>query len=142
MMTVMFRIMLVVVSVGTTYMMMRKIRQAKVQIEAAIFWVIFALMLVVLSIFPKLADFMASALGIYSTPNFIFLFMIFLLSVKLFSMSIHVSQLETRIKELVQKMALDEKTAEEEKAASCGFARNMKDSVVESHVDIEEKWKE
>lgn len=113
MMTVMLRVMLIVVSMGTMFMMMRKIRQAKVQIEASIFWVIFALLLVVFSIFPPVADFMARMLGIYSTPNFLFLFVIFLLTVKLFYMTIHISQLETRLKELVQKMALDEKTAEE-----------------------------
>lgn len=113
MMTVMLRVMLIVVSMGTMLMMMRKIRQAKVQIEASIFWVIFALLLVVFSIFPPVADFMARMLGIYSTPNFLFLFVIFLLTVKLFYMTIHISQLETRLKELVQKMALDEKTAEE-----------------------------
>lgn len=137
MMTGMFRVMLVIVSVGTTYLMMRKIRQAKVQIEAAIFWVIFALMLVILSVFPKLADFMAGALGIYSTPNFIFLSIIFLLTVKLFSMSIHVSQLETKIKDLVQKMALDEKAACDGRRSPGGYAGNMEDSVVESHVDCE-----
>lgn len=113
MMTMMLRVMLIVVSMGTMFMMMRKIRQAKVQIEASIFWVIFALLLVVFSIFPPVADFMARMLGIYSTPNFLFLFVIFLLTVKLFYMTIHISQLETRLKELVQKMALDEKTAEE-----------------------------
>lgn len=141
MMTIMFRIMLFVVSIGTTYLMMRKIRQAKVQIEAAIFWVIFALMLVVLSIFPRIADLMASVLGIYSTPNFLFLFMIFLLMVKLFSMSIHVSQLESRVKDLVQKMALDEKDAMEQKIreqkAKCGSNSGYSDeSMIESHVDI------
>lgn len=136
MMTIMFRIMLFVVSIGTTYLMMRKIRQAKVQIEAAIFWVIFALMLVVLSIFPRIADLMASVLGIYSTPNFLFLFMIFLLMVKLFSMSIHVSQLESRVKDLVQKMALDEKDAMEQKAKSGSNSGYSDESMIESHVDI------
>lgn len=113
MMTMMFRVLIVIVSLGTMFMMMRKIRQAKVQIEASIFWVIFALILVVFSIFPKVADLLASLLGIYSTPNFLFLFIIFLLVVKLFSMTIHVSQLETKVKELVQVMALEEKKREE-----------------------------
>lgn len=136
MMTVMFRIMLIIVSFGTMYMMMRKIRQAKVQIEAAIFWVIFSLMLVLFSIFPPIADLMASVLGIYSTPNFLFLFVIFLLMVKLFSMSIHVSQLESRVKDLVQKMALDEKEAQAQGAKTCSNSGNSDESVIESHVDI------
>lgn len=108
-----FRIILVIVSLTTMWFMMRKIRQAKVQIEAAMFWVIVALILVVFSMCPAVADACARLLGIYSTPNFLFLFMIFLLMVKVFSMTIQVSQLESRQKELVQKIALAQKEREE-----------------------------
>ncbi len=113
MMTMTLRIALILVSVATLFLMMRKIRQSKVQIESAIFWIVLALVLVVFSIFPKVADFAARCLGIYSTANFLFLFMIFVLIVKEFYMTLHVSQLETRIKELVQQMALQEKEAQE-----------------------------
>ncbi len=40
--------------------------------------------------------------------NFIFLFVIFLLILKMFRMSVRISQLETKIKDLAQKMAIDE----------------------------------
>ena len=52
---------------------------------------------------------LAELAGTYSTSNFIFLFVIFLLIVKLFHMTIKQSQMETRLRELVQKMAIDEK---------------------------------
>lgn len=113
MMTPMLRVMLILVSFGTLFLMMRKIRQAKVQIEASIYWVIVALMLVVFSIFPKSADFLAHLAGVYSTANFLFLFVIFLLILKVFYMTIHISQLETKLKDLVQRMALDEKMRED-----------------------------
>ena len=113
MMTGMLRAVLIVVSLTTMAYMMHKIRQAKVQIEAALFWVIFSLVLVVFAIFPPAADACARLLGIYSTPNFLFLSMIFLLMVKIFSMTIHISQLEEKQKELIQKMALDQKESEE-----------------------------
>lgn len=114
MMTTTLRVALVLVSFMTLYLMMRKIRQAKVQIESAIFWIVLALVLVVFSIFPSVADWAARMLGIYSTANFLFLFAIFLLIVKVFYMTIHISQLETKVKELVQQMALEEKKHEEE----------------------------
>ena len=129
MMTVIFRVILVLVSILTMAFMMRKIRQAKVQIEAALFWVIMALILVVFSLFPAVADACAHLLGIYSTPNFLFLFMIFLLIVKVFGMTLQMSQMESRQKELVQRIALDQKDREElelkiqrflEKAESAG----------------------
>ena len=113
MMTGMLRVVLIVVSLTTMAYMMHKIRQAKVQIEAALFWVIFSLVLVVFAIFPPAADACARLLGIYSTPNFLFLSMIFLLMVKSYSMTIHISHLEEKQKELIQKMALDQKESEE-----------------------------
>ena len=104
MMTGMLRVMLILVSVFTMAFMMRKIRQAKMEIEAALFWTAMALMLVVFAVFPSVADLCARLLGIYSTANFLFLFMIFLL--------------ETRQRELVQKLAL-EKRMEEEMRQEC-----------------------
>ena len=115
MMTTMLRILLILVSVATMGMMVRKIRQAKVQIEDSIFWILLSMLLVVFSIFPSVAYGQAWLLGIYSTANFLFLFTIFLLLVKLFTMTLRMSQLETRLKELVQRMALDELQREEEK---------------------------
>ena len=108
-----FRIILIIVSLLTMSFILRKIRQAKIQIEAAMFWVIVALILVVFSLCPAVADACARLLGIYSTPNFLFLFMIFLLMVKVFSMTLQVSQLESKQKELVQKIALAQKEQEE-----------------------------
>ena len=108
MMQPIFRVILVIVSLLTMSFMMRKIRQAK-----AMFWVIVALILVVFSLFPGVADACARLLGIYSTPNFLFLFMIFLLMVKVFSMTLQVSQMESKQKELVQKIALAQKEREE-----------------------------
>lgn len=115
-MTMTLRIALILVSVGTLFLMMRRIRQSRMQIESAVFWIVLALVLVVFSLFPAVADFAAHCLGIYSTANFLFLFAIFVLIVKVFYMTIHISQLEMKIKELVQQIALDEKKNQEEKA--------------------------
>ena len=67
----------------------------------------------VFSLFPAVADACAHLLGIYSTPNFLFLFMIFLLIVKVFGMTLQMSQMESKQKELVQRIALDQKDREE-----------------------------
>ena len=132
-MTVMLRAVLIFVSVFTMTFMMRKIRQAKMEIEAALFWVIMALMLVVFAVFPSVADFCARLLGIYATTNFLFLFMIFLLIVKLFGMTVQLSQLESRQRELVQKMAL-EKRFEEEAEEKKSKAQRPEDEAVSEQV--------
>lgn len=113
MMTTTLRVALVLVSLGTFYLMMHKIRRSKLQIESSIFWIVLAVVLVIYSVFPGVADFCSHLLGIYATTNFLFLFAIFILIVKVFYMTIHISQLETRVKELVQEMALEEKRREE-----------------------------
>lgn len=107
MMTTLFRMVLIIVSVGTFGIIVQKIRRSRMRIEDSIFWVILCLMFVVFALFPKVADGLAALLGIYSTANFLFLFTIFILLMKLFSMSMTISTLETKIKELAQKMALE-----------------------------------
>ncbi len=105
-MTNIFRIILLVVSLFTMIFMLKRIRQSKIQIEDSLFWILFAVMVVILGAFPVIADFMAGVIGIYSTVNFIFLFFIFILLIKEFSMTIKISQLENKIKELTQEIAL------------------------------------
>ena len=106
-MTPTLRVVLIVVSILTTFIM-RKIRQSKLQIEDSIFWLGFSSILIVFSIFPGLPDLLAELAGTYTTANFIYLAVIFLLIVKMFHMSIKQSQLETKVKDLAQKIALDE----------------------------------
>lgn len=106
-MTAVFRIILLFVCIGTFALIMQKIRHAKMRIEDAVFWVLLCVMLLIFAIFPAIPDWMAGMLGIYSTPNFLFLFLIFILILKIFSMSLHLSALERRLTELAQAQALE-----------------------------------
>ena len=112
-MTVLLRSVLICVSILLTFYVLRRIRHSKMKIEDSIFWVMFALLLVVFSLFPRLADFISRMVGTYSTANFIFSFMIFILLVKVFFQSIKISQLERRVTELIQMLALDREEARE-----------------------------
>lgn len=107
-MTFILRIVLIIVSVLTTMLIMRKIRHSKLQIEDSIFWIGFSGILIVFSVFPDVPALLARLAGTYTTANFIFLSMIFLLIIKLFRMTIKMSQLETKVKELAQEIALAE----------------------------------
>ena len=108
-MTVVFRVILIVVSLLTTYYMIRRIRQSKLQIEYAIFWIIFAGILIVFSLFPWLVTLFTRLIGMQLPVNFIFLFFIFVLMAKLFFMTIELSTLENKVKDLTQEIALAEK---------------------------------
>ena len=109
MMTPLFRAVLVVASVGTLTVVLNRIHKAKLNIEDSIFWILLVFMFVVFAVFPVVPDTLASLLGIYSTANFLFLFMIFILIMRLFSMSMRVSSLEDKLRNLVQELALKEK---------------------------------
>ena len=117
MISLMFRIALICGSLITAGYMVKKIRQSKLQIEYSIVWMLFAASLVILSIFPEITIYGASLLGIYSSTNFIFLLIFVLLILKVFLMTIELSTLEYRVKELAQKLAISEKIEQDKKNA-------------------------
>ena len=134
-MTVELRIVLIIVSVLTTVLIMRKIRQSKLQIEDSLFWIGFSAILIVFSVFPEAAAFLAALAGTYTTANFIFLAVIFLLIVKLFHMTIKMSQLESKVRELVQEMALEENRRANEKSGKVfEISKDIEESGGESSV--------
>ena len=115
MMTTLFRIVLVVVSLATFGVVIQKIRRSKMRLEDAVFWVLICVMVVIFALFPAVPDALSALLGIYSTANFLFLFMIFILLMKTFTMSLHISELERKIEELAQNEALRDVKPEGEK---------------------------
>lgn len=88
---------------------MQKSKTGKITDRVFYFWTLFAIMLVLFSIFPQIADWMSELVGVYSTTNFIFLLIIFILLVKCFQLTMDISKLDNKVKELVQKIAIDEK---------------------------------
>ena len=117
-MTLVFRVILIVVSLYTTYYILQRIRQSKLQIEYAIFWILFSGVLIVFSLFPWLVSMFTRMIGMQLPVNFIFLLFIFVLMVKLFFMTIELSTLENKVKDLTQELALEEKARADEQKRS------------------------
>lgn len=113
MMSRLLRASLIIVSVLTLWYTARKIRKSQLQIEDSIFWLGFSAILVILSIFPGIAGWAAGILGIQSPVNFIFLAIIFILILKAFSLSIRLSQLDTKIRTMAQEIAIRERLKKE-----------------------------
>ena len=65
-MSPLFRVIILLVCLGTTLFLHRSIRKSKMRIEESIFWLLFSILLLVFAIFPFVPDFMARSLGIYS----------------------------------------------------------------------------
>ncbi len=126
-MTFEFRIILVVASILTALVILSRIRRSKVRIEDSIFWILISGIILVISVFPQVADAVTSALHIYLTTNFLFMFFIFLLMVKLFSLSVEVSQLKSKVEKLTQEAALVNKEHEAAKPQNLADAEKPRD---------------
>lgn len=108
------RIALVLVSFLTCGWVLQNIRKSRVKIEDSVFWLLFSAFLLVISIFPQLVVWGAQITGVISPSNLVFLAVIFILIVKVFRMSVRISQLESKIQSLVQTIALREKNSAED----------------------------
>ena len=106
-MTLTLRVALVLVSLMTLLFVMRKVRSSKIRLEDSMAWILFSGVLFVLSVFPGIFDFLAELAGVYSTVNFVFLFFILVLLILCFSLNMKVSQMDTKIKELTQLLAIE-----------------------------------
>lgn len=106
------RLLLLVTALLTAVWILRKIRRLKVRMEDAIYWVVVAVLLAVLGIFPEVSYYLTRKLGMISPSNLIFLVIIFLLMEKVFTLSILVSQLEDKVTVLSAEVALRAHSAE------------------------------
>lgn len=104
------RILLIVSAVLMLLFMLRKIRQSKLKIEYTVFWIFFASILTIMGIFPKVFYKISDFIGFQSPISMVFLVVIFVLIVRMFFMTIQISQLENKIDNLVQQIAIDRKT--------------------------------
>ena len=93
-------------SIFTFLFAMKLIRKSTVRIEDTLFWIVFCLVLIVLSVFPRSVYKLSIALGFQSPINFIYLVIIFILIVNQFLMSLKISRLIIKQKELVQTLAI------------------------------------
>ena len=106
-MTTALRAALILVSFITLVFIMRKIRSSKVKLEDSMFWICFAALIFIFSLFPQIFYILSDLVGTYSPANFVFLFFIFVLLVQSFQLSMRVSQADTKIKELTQQLAIE-----------------------------------
>ena len=114
-MSITLRIVLIAISlIGFLYVII-KIRNSKMQIEYALFWIILSLLFMFMAIFPRVLYWLTGKLGFMSTSNLVYLMIIGILLLKVFMMTIEISALEQKVQSLVQQIGLNEKKYEEDK---------------------------
>ena len=123
-MSCLFPATLLVGALLTFWLVLRKIRKAEVAIADSVFWFLFALSLVLMGAFRQIPFFFADVFGIESPSNFVFMYVIAVLVIRVFYTTVEVSQLRAKVRSLVQTEALSN-------------ACNCNDTVVDS-IDTKE----
>lgn len=101
------QIVLILASLFTFIYLIRKIRKHKLNIDDSILWIIWSLVLLVLSLVPDLSKYLSKLLGFESTSNFILTTFIFFAYIMVFFQSIKISELKEKNKSLVQRLSID-----------------------------------
>lgn len=101
------RVILLIAAIGLVVFLLHSIKKSKMSIEDALFWMGFSFLILLMSIFPEIPSFLSDTIGFMSPVNFVFLFFIFVLIIRDFLSNRRISQLENRVKELTQQIALD-----------------------------------
>ncbi|MDB7979971.1 DUF2304 domain-containing protein [Faecalicoccus pleomorphus] len=105
----------IVASLLTFIFVILKIRKNGLNIDDSIIWIIWSILLLVLSFFPGIAYFFSEKLGFMATSNFIFTIFIFFVYILIFIQAIQISKLKEKQKELIQKLSIHESQNREDK---------------------------
>ena len=101
------RVILLIAAIGLVVFLLHSIKKSKMSIEDALFWMGFSFLILLMSIFPEIPSFLSDTIGFMSPVNIVFHFFIIVLIIRDFLSNRRISQLENRVKELTQQIALD-----------------------------------
>ncbi len=113
-MSITLSVFLVIMAVLSLVYIVWRIRHSKMQIEYAIFWIILAIIGIIMAAFPEVVYWATGLLGVQSPANAVYLFIIGVLLLKVFMMTIEISDLENKVKDLVQQIGINDKMHRDE----------------------------
>lgn len=108
-MSLTLRVILIVCSILAFILVVRKIKQSKLKVKDCIIWIIGSILLIFMSIFSNVVEWVSEQLGFMAPVNFVFFVMIVFLLVEAFTHNMTVSLLNEKIKNLNHYIALKEK---------------------------------
>lgn len=107
-MTITLRIILIIASIFSFILCIKRIKQSKLKITNSIIWMIGSFVLILMSIFSNAVEWFSAKLGFIASVNFVFLVVIAFLLIQSFIDNIRISVLNEKIKELNHYIALKE----------------------------------
>lgn len=102
------RVFLMICALVVLVFIFRKIKKSEFEIADSIFWFLFVGVLALLAVFPQIAYRLSALLGFEAPVNFVFVCVIAILLVRVFSLNAKVAHLRIKVNRLVQQLALRE----------------------------------
>lgn len=118
-MNIVLRTFLVIVALAALVLVLRKLRKSEMQVIDSIFWFLFAGSLVVLALIPQIAYFFSGLFGFDAPSNFVFFYVIGVLVLREFSLTVKVAHLRMKLNTLIQEIALRDEDAREKRERGC-----------------------
>lgn len=107
-MSITLRIILIVSSLLSCILCVKKIKKAQLKVENGVIWFIGSILLILMSIFSNAVQWISAKLGFMAPVNFVFLAVITFLLIQTFISNIKISILNEKIKDLDHYIALKE----------------------------------
>ncbi len=111
-MSLTLRIILIIGSLISFILCIKKIKQAKLKVENSITWMVGSFILILMSIFDQAVAWVANKIGFMASVNFVFFIMILFLLIQVFIDNIKMSELNEKVKNLNHYIALKENEEE------------------------------
>lgn len=107
-MSITLRIILIICSILSFLLCIKRIKQAKLKIINSVVWMLGSFLLILMSIFSQAVEWISAKLGFVAPVNFVFLIIIAFLLIETFINNIRITELNEKIKELNHYIALKE----------------------------------
>jgi len=105
-MSLSLRALLIFGSFSTLLYFIQKIRKSKLKINHAIFWMVFGILMLLLACVPSGVFAVSALFGFQSPVNLVYVIVIFLLMLKLFTTTMKLSKLNEQVTALTQELAI------------------------------------
>lgn len=113
-MSITLKVILIVLSFISFYLCVKKIKKSQLKMESSIIWMLGSILLIFMSIFSDIVQWLSNLLGFIAPVNFVFFIIIVFLLIEVFIDGIRISKLNDKIKDLNHYIAIKEKEQNEE----------------------------
>ena len=111
-MSITLRVALIIITLIYMFLILRSIRNKKVNVSFTIFWIITGILLIISTIVPNMIEWISSKLGFEAPSNMLFCLAIFISFYLIFNLTVIISQENKKNTLLVQEISLLKKKVE------------------------------